>query len=76
MRAMAALEDAPKADLSGTNVLMLTGKDDIYGRHAPQLKAELQESGANFEAVDLDTGHGIGPEDVAVIRPWFAERGL
>jgi len=76
MRAMAALEDAPKVDLAGTNVLMLTGKDDLYGKHAPQLKAELRESGANFEAVDIDTGHGIGPEDVAVIRPWFAERGL
>ncbi|WEX76729.1 VOC family protein [Sinorhizobium numidicum] len=76
MRAMAALENPPKADLAGTKILMLTGKEDPYGKHAPKLKTELRESGASFEAVDLDIGHGIGPEDVAVIRPWLTENGL
>ncbi|HXV30216.1 MAG TPA: alpha/beta hydrolase, partial [Sinorhizobium sp.] len=76
MRAMAALEDPPGTDLAGTNILMLTGRDDPYGKHAPRLKAALGASGANFESVDLDIGHGIGPEDIAVIRPWLAELGL
>ncbi|MDX0428217.1 ring-cleaving dioxygenase [Sinorhizobium medicae] len=76
MRAMAALDDTPEPDLTGTKVLMLTGKDDPYGKHAPELKSALGDSGANFEAIDLDIGHGIGVEDIAVIRPWLTESGL
>ncbi|WP_085025529.1 VOC family protein [Ensifer aridi] len=76
MRAMAALENAPKPDLADTKVLMLTGKDDPYGKHAPALKLVLAEAGAQLEALDIDTHHGIGDEDVAAIRRWLDENGL
>ncbi|MQW85817.1 VOC family protein [Sinorhizobium saheli] len=76
MRAMAALENAPETDLAGTKILMLTGKDDPYGKYAPELKATLGNTGAAFEAIDIDTGHGIGVEDIAAIRPWLAQNGL
>lgn len=76
MRAMAALEDAPKTDLSGANVLMLTGKDDPYGKHAPALKRTLAEAGAHLEALDIDTHHGIGEDDADAIRHWLVKIGV
>lgn len=76
MRAMAALEVPPIPDLSGTNILMLTGKDDPYGKHAPALKRTFAESGANLKALDVDTHHGIGDDDIEAIRRWLAENGV
>ncbi|MDK1489904.1 VOC family protein [Sinorhizobium sp. 7-81] len=76
MRAMSALEDAPKPDLAEANILVLTGKQDPYGKHAPALKKVLADTGANLEALDIDTHHGIGDDDVAAIRRWMAENRL
>lgn len=76
MRAMAALEDPAESDLSETNVLMLTGRDDPYGKHAPALKHTLADAGAKLTALVIDTHHGIGSDDIEAIRRWFAETGL
>ncbi|MCA1494251.1 VOC family protein [Sinorhizobium alkalisoli] len=76
MRAMSALEVPPTADLSSTNILMLTGRDDPYGKHAPTLKRILSDTGANLEALDIDTHHGIGDGDIEAIRRWLAENGI
>lgn len=76
MRAMAALEDAPTPDLAGANILVLTGREDPYGKYAPALIKVLADTGANIKALDIDTHHGIGDDDVEAIRRWMAENGL
>ncbi|NUS67114.1 MAG: ring-cleaving dioxygenase [Ensifer adhaerens] len=76
MRSMLVLDDVPPPDLSGTKVLLLTGKHDSYGDFAPRLKDELARSGADLTAVELDMGHEIGAPDIAAIQQWLQDKGL
>lgn len=76
MRSMLVLDDMPTPDLTGTDILLLTGKTDGYGQFAPRLKAELGKTGANLTALDLDMGHEIGAPDIAAIQQWLEERGV
>ncbi|MDT4888873.1 hypothetical protein FQZ97_1254960 [compost metagenome] len=76
MRSMMVLDDMPTPDLAGTNILLLTGKSDSYGQFAPRLRAELEKTGANLTAIDLDMGHEIGASDIAAIQQWLEEEGV
>ncbi|MFS4438146.1 VOC family protein [Paracoccaceae bacterium GXU_MW_L88] len=70
MRPMAALEDLPEVDLSGTKVLTLSGESDPYGAYAPRLVAWLNETGADLDAQTLPTGHGLTAEDLERAQNW------
>lgn len=72
LRGMNVLEDAPAADLSGVNVLMLTGQSDPYGRYAADLETRLKAAGATVETVLLAAGHDIGPADLDLARAYKA----
>lgn len=76
MRSMLVLDDVPPPDLSGTNILLLTGQHDSYGEFAPRLKAELSRTGADLTTTELDMGHEIGAPDIAAIQQWLEEKGL
>ena len=76
MRSMLVIDDVPPPDLTGTKVLLLTGKHDSYGEFAPRLKAELSRTGADLTAAELDMGHEIGAPDIAAIQQWLKDKGL
>ena len=75
LRAMPVLEAPPVADLTGTEVLMLSGANDPYGTYAPALEALLRASGANLDAQTLPAGHGLEPQDAIRAKAWFAKAG-
>src|SRR5690606_15857129 len=63
LRGMNALGAPPEVDLSGTNVLMLTGSTDPYGVYATDLETRLRAAGASVENRVLPAGHDIGVAD-------------
>ncbi len=73
LRAMPALEELPEVDLSGAEVLMLTGQSDPYGATAPTLAAWLTKSGAAVDQHVLPTGHGLTADDQLIASKWLAE---
>ena len=74
IRAMAALEDMPEPDLTGTEVLMLTGSRDPYGQYASVLENWLRSGGADLEVRRIEAGHEMTQEDMAVAESWLQAR--
>ncbi|MDO5657142.1 MAG: VOC family protein [Paracoccus sp. (in: a-proteobacteria)] len=74
LRGIEVLEDAPRADLSGHEVLMLSGRDDYFGAMAPALETALREGGAELDARMLEAGHELSPEDTEQAQGWLAAR--
>ena len=70
LRGMNVLETVPQADLSGTNVLMVTGRSDPYGAYAGELEAHLKTAGASVESQVLAAGHDIGTADLDVAKAY------
>ncbi|WP_209424990.1 VOC family protein [Pararhodobacter sp. SW119] len=71
LRGIAVLADAPAPDLTGTEVLLLSGARDPFARMAPALEDALRAGGATVEAKVLPAGHDIGPADVEVVASWI-----
>ncbi|MBP1861319.1 VOC family protein [Rhizobium herbae] len=71
LRMMNPLDTIPETDLSGTNILMVTGKTDAYSRYASPLDSIFRKAGATLETVTLDAGHEIGGMDAQAIREWL-----
>jgi len=74
LRGMNVLESVPAADLTGANVLMLTGRSDPYGPYAADLEARLAAAGASVENRLLPAGHDIGVADFEAARDF--KRGV
>ncbi|QPC94990.1 VOC family protein [Mesorhizobium sp. INR15] len=70
LRAIAVLDDMPPADLSGSKVLMLSGRSDPY--HSPALEATLQADGAELEIHAIDAGHELVAADHHTMAQWLA----
>ncbi|MDO9415044.1 VOC family protein [Pararhizobium sp.] len=75
-RAMTVLETLPKADLTGTNVLMTTGAQDPYGRYAQSLEMNLTDAGAAVENSLLNAGHELTLQDVSITKTWLTKIGI
>ena len=73
MRGLQALEAPPSPDLSGTEVLLLTGEADPFGRMAPALRQALEADGATVEWHDLPAGHGLSAADSALAAEWLGK---
>ena len=71
VRPMAALEDLPRADLTGVSVLTLTGARDPYGPHAPRLNEWLAAQGATLDARVVQAGHDIVADDLTAATDWM-----
>lgn len=75
MRAMPVLEEVPQPDLTGAEVLMLTGTRDPYGQYAPAFEAWLRARGAELDARRIEAGHDLTPEDAATAKSWLQRHG-
>lgn len=71
LRSMAALDDLPAVDLSGAQVLTVTGARDPYGPYATRLNEWLNENGASLDARMLPAGHEVTPEDASIAQEWL-----
>ncbi|WP_414473961.1 alpha/beta hydrolase [Microvirga sp. M2] len=77
LRAMVPLHDAPKSDLTGKRVLMVSGLMDpiIPADNAARLAASLAAAGAEVVHETLPTGHGLSQTDLQLLVKWFSEQG-
>ena len=75
LRAMVPLSDAPKVNLTGKRVLMVSGQMDpiIPTENSARLAASLAASGADVQHETLPTGHGLSQTDLQLLGKWFAE---
>jgi phospholipase/carboxylesterase len=73
LRAMPVLDASPPTDLTGADMLVISGAGDVtYAPFAPALVALLRAHGARVEERTVSSGHGFGPHDVAIARKWLA----
>jgi phospholipase/carboxylesterase len=72
LRAMVPLREAPKADLAGKPVLIVSGKSDpiIPPSNSAQLAAMLSEAGAEVQHRTLPVGHQLSQADLTLAKAW------
>jgi phospholipase/carboxylesterase len=75
LRPMLVLDDAPRTDLAGSSVLMVSGRQDLAAPSARRLEAWLQENHASLESHFIDTGHGLSDEDGPLAQAWLQGAG-
>lgn len=71
LRGLEALEDAPTADLKGTEILLITGAQDPFRRMGRKLEAALGDSGAHLVARAIAAGHELSAEDQRIAAEWL-----
>ncbi len=71
LRPVMVLEDAPRADLAASKVLMLSGRTDPYRTLAPPLEQALRDSGAAIDARIIAAGHELTEADQDAIVAWL-----
>jgi phospholipase/carboxylesterase len=73
LRAMVPLREAPKADLAGKPVLIVSGKSDpiIPPSNSAQLAAMLSEAGAEVQHRTLPVGHQLSQADLTLAKAWI-----
>ncbi|TWF54437.1 VOC family protein [Neorhizobium alkalisoli] len=71
LRPMNVLDEVTDADLSGTQVLSVSAKQDLYAPYAAPIEKRLVDAGATVTARRIDDGHPLSPADVAIIREWL-----
>ncbi|MFW6024308.1 MAG: VOC family protein [Dichotomicrobium sp.] len=76
LRGIQALENPPVADLSETNVLLLSGRDDPFARDAPALADALIARGAHFDFREISAGHKLAAADVTEATTWIPGKRL
>ncbi|MBY5771334.1 ring-cleaving dioxygenase [Rhizobium leguminosarum] len=74
LRSMPVLSDYPHADLKGTDLLVISGKTDAYGKYASELEERLKSSGATVDSDVISGGHDLGDADVPIIQKWLLQR--
>ncbi len=74
LRGIAALDDPPAPDLSGSDVLLLSGARDPFARMAPALEQALRAAGAALDARVISAGHDLTEGDLEAARDWLAAR--
>ncbi|WP_454848152.1 VOC family protein [Rhizobium binxianense] len=73
LRSMPVLATYPHADLKGTDLLVISGKTDAYGKYASALEERLKASGATVDSDVIPGGHDLGELDVPIIRKWLLQ---
>ncbi len=74
LRAMIPLRDPPPADLTGREVLLLSGAMDpiVPAENSEGLAALLARSGARVQHRMLPVGHGLSQADLTLLKAWIA----
>ncbi|MFL5194199.1 MAG: alpha/beta hydrolase [Microvirga sp.] len=77
LRAMVPLSSAPRVDLAGKRVLMISGTMDpiIPADNSNRLAASLSGSGAEVQHQMLPTGHNLSQTDLSLLVKWFGQPG-
>lgn len=73
LRSLQVLEDPPRADLSGSHVLMLNGRTDSLAAAAPALRDALEAGGAEVSWSDLAAGHELTEADTTAVAGWLRQ---
>jgi phospholipase/carboxylesterase len=73
LRSMPVLSAYPHADLKGTDLLVISGKMDAYGKYASELEERLKTSGATVDSDVIPGGHDLGDADVPIIQKWLLQ---
>lgn len=71
LRAAQVLDELPTVDLSGCDVLMVSGRQDPYADRADALATWLAGCGANLTHQWIEVGHGLSGEDSGLVRAWL-----
>jgi phospholipase/carboxylesterase len=71
LRSFQVLQGPPAADLSGTTLLLLNGRDDPWTRNGPALAEVFRARGAHVEAHELPLDHTLAAADVAEAARWI-----
>ncbi|KQS72364.1 glyoxalase [Rhizobium sp. Leaf371] len=71
LRSMMPLETVPAADLSGSDVLVVSGATDSFDGYRPAQVKALSEAGARTTVVTLPAGHELSPDDAGTIAGWL-----
>lgn len=72
LRPMLVLEDPPQVDLTGSKVLMVSGRRDLAAPSARQLEVWLQACNAKLTSHFIDAGHQVSEEDLPLAKTWLA----
>jgi phospholipase/carboxylesterase len=72
LRPVPVLDSVPEADLTGTEILIVTGQRDAYRDKSEELADLLRAAGATVTLEVTSGGHELGPDDAAVIGGWLA----
>jgi phospholipase/carboxylesterase len=77
LRAMVPLSSAPRVDLAGERVLMISGAMDpiIPADNSNRLAASLSASGAEVQHQMLPSGHNLSQTDLSLLVKWFGQPG-
>ena len=77
IRAMVPLVPDPRPDLTGTRVLLLSGREDplVPAEQPERLATLLRAGGAEVTMHWEPSGHQLTTADVAVAAAWVARRG-
>ncbi|QEE43212.1 ring-cleaving dioxygenase (plasmid) [Rhizobium sp. WL3] len=71
LRGIQPLEKPPALNMSETRVLLITGRDDALGRHAPALIDALVAYGAQASILEISASHDLSAADVIEAREWI-----
>ena len=75
LRAMNVLVEPQKVDISGTDVLIVSGRsDNPYGPEGSKLAELLRQAGAAVEVREIEAGHELSEADAVEARAWLAAR--
>lgn len=74
LRPVMALEEPPKAELSGVNVLVVSGLRDPYQPYAAPVAPFLKTLHANVQLEVLNTGHELSAQDLSLVSNWLREK--
>ncbi|MCL6705910.1 VOC family protein [Pseudomonas sp. R2.Fl] len=75
LRAMPVLDDLPTVDLSGCDVLMVSGRQDPFADRADALATWLAGCGADLTHRWIEGGHGLSGGDVGLVGAWMKGNG-
>ncbi|RWI16189.1 VOC family protein [Mesorhizobium sp.] len=75
LRPIPVLDVLPAVDLTGAEVLMLSGAHDPFGRNASVLQDWFRYSRAALDAHTFDAGHELVAMDTAFSREWLQQNG-
>jgi phospholipase/carboxylesterase len=75
LRAMVPLKDAPKPDLTGKPVLIVSGQSDpiIPPSNSARLAAMLEQAGADVQHRTLPVGHQLSQADLTIAKAWLED---